>query len=102
MLEINSELEIPDVTSFPTVKTTLTGASIAPTIPVPNPLKNPPTPPFLDCSTGFVTIPVTPCAISPIPFLNPLKAPLNKPLGFSSYFTTISLSVPIDDKFLVA
>ena len=68
MLDINSELEISDVTSFPTVKT--------PTIPVPNLLKNPPTPPFLDCSTGFITIPVTPCVNSPIPFLNPLKAHL--------------------------
>ena len=46
LLEINLELEIPEVTSFPTVNTLLTGAKTAPTNPEPNPLKKPPTPAF--------------------------------------------------------
>ena len=47
--QITSEFEIPEVTSFPSVNTVLTGANTAPTKPDPSPLKNPPTPPFCDC-----------------------------------------------------
>ena len=48
LFEINSEFEIPEETSFPTVNTVLTGVNTAPNNPEPKPLKNPPKPLFFD------------------------------------------------------
>jgi len=69
-------------------KVPLTGFTTSPTTPLPSPLKNPPTPPFLVPFIGYVTTPATPEPIALPNPITPFPAPSRKFLGASQIFSS--------------